>query len=951
MHPLQNRSAGRPAAASLRARSLLSSAVALALMTPLAARAQAAPDGGQAAQSATAAQAAQPSPTDLDTVTVTGQRAALARAQALKQDAAGVIDAISAEDVSKFPDQNVADALQRVPGVSVNRSGGESSQVTVRGLGPQFVNVLLNGRSMVSDSNNRSFNFDILPSELIRTLEVQKTSSADTADGGIGGTINILTMRPLESTGFHVAGSASALNDGVGDGHGSNTTPKGSFFISDTNDDHTFGWLLSGVYYKRKHTTEQVTTQGWYVNQDLSALNPQAGNASVPETINANITDAESERKSLNAAIDWKPTDNFTVRLDSMFASYQTDSLQRGMGFYGNAGDITSIDVDGNGTGTGYTRTDTGNMATDYTISPGVRDTRLTQTGLNLAWQIDDSTLLDLDLSTSKAWNKFDNGAGYLVVGTRNVGRTPQWTNPGNGQLPYYDYADLLPTNDPDNLHAHCCGIGGNHLTNTLDEYKLHLAKIFTDSAMTKLDLGLESSDRTYRQISMSQSDELNLCSFYCGYNSAAPAEAIGAYVYDAGSWFSKYSQGFPSQWVSYDPGKYLDYLLTPDSYNQLAGLKTPEQIAAWAAAIQANGGTWNTHLIQRDFNQIQEKNRTFYAKSTFEGMWADMPWYLDAGLRYAKTDTTSVAFVAPLVAITVNPSDPTNAIPTYGDPVPTQAKGRYQYWLPSANFRLNLRDDLVFRLDASKTLTRPELSQLRVSSSYSFRPSNQTVTTGNTALKPYLSKNLDVGLEWYFAEASYVALEGFYKKISNFTTTIDTQSDILGFPFVHTLPVNLNDATVKGLEFTFNYQFTRLPSPLDGLGTAFNYTHVRSDASVDDSIVSGAGRFAIPGIGDSANFSLYYEKGRWQARVAYNWRDEYLSCLSCGVGSLPETTKSYKQIDASASFKVNQAVSLFVEGTNLTRETAEGYMVYRNRPTFVNYDGQLFTFGVRGRW
>ena len=902
---------------------------------------------------------------DMSEVVVTGQRASLRRAQAIKQNAAGVVDAISAEEAGKFPDQNVADSLQRVPGVSVNRTGsGESSQVTVRGLGPQFVNVLVNGRSIVSDAENRGFNFDTLPSELISTAEVYKTSAADIVDGGIGGTINIRTARPLDNEGFHFAGSLSALNDSMEGGLDDKSTPKGSFFLSHANADQTFGWLLSGMYYERKHRSYQVNQQGWYVSDltdpaVLASLPPAfhrlreqgVEEVATPETTIGNYTTIDSVRKGLSAAIDWNPSDSLKLKFDAMYSNYESDQLQHGLGFYGNTNDITDIEVDDNGTATEYTRGDTGILATDYIVSTLPRDAKVFQTGMNLAWQIDDTTTLEVDLSRAKSWNKYDSGDSYRVVGTRNIGYVPHWTNPGGGGFPYYNYDALTPSDAISNLYSHCCGMGGDHRTNRLDEVKANLTKSFLDGPLAQLSFGALASNRSTRFIDMGVDDAMSLCAFYCGYNATTPADAIGAYVFDAGNWFGGHSQGFPTQWVSYDPDMYMDYLTTPESYMQLQGLKTDEEIAAFVAALEANGGGWATHPIQRSYWQVKEKTSSFYVKADFEGTMRDMPWHLDLGYRYIKTDTVSSAFVAPLLDVRVNPTDTSNAIGTFGEPVLTRAEGSYDYWLPSANFRLNLRDDLVFRLNASRTLTRPELSQLRVSAGYNFRPNNQTVSTGNTNLKPYLSENFDIGLEWYFADTSYVALGAFFKNISNFTTTVDTQVEILGFPFTQTLPVNLNEAKVEGLEFTYNQQFTGLPAPFDGLGTAFNYTHVKSDASIDEAILSGAGRFAIPGIGDSANLSLFYEKGPWQARLAYNWRDEWLSCLSCGSGSQPEYTKAYGQLDMSAAYSLNDHFSVFVEGTNLTREEREGYMLYENRPTFINFEGRTYTFGVRAKW
>jgi len=932
-------------------------------------------------QPAAATDSAKPGdPAQLGEISVTGQLAAIRRAQAIKQDAVGVVDSVSAEEAGKFPDQNVADALQRVPGVAVDRIGGESSKVTVRGFGPSFVNVTVNGRPMLSDSGDRSFHFDALPSELISTAEVLKTATASQEDGGIGGTINIVTARPLDSSGFHMSGSLGAVNDSLDSGLANKFTPKASFLIGDSNADHTFGWLMSAMYYKRDHTENVIETGGWYVNQNYSKLfgiDPNDPNAkqvlgAYPQTIDAQQIATTNTRKGLSLAVDWKPFDKLMVKFDSLVTNYKQDYLTRYVGYYGNQPDTTAVTFDGNGTPLTFSR-NTNNgaaQATDSVMSTNTpRDAYVTQTGLNVAYDITDTLKADLDIAYTGAWNKYDSGNTFLVVGTRNTGLPMNFTNPNNGGFPYYDYSSLIQPGDSTNLMTHCCSTGGNHLSNKGDNYRFHLSKRFTDGVLSKLDFGVESTDTTLRQISYNTTydsgDALNLCAIYCGYNASVPASVIGASIFNAGSWFSQQSQGFPSQWLNYDMNKLLNYLLSPAAYNQIYAYRnslsyaTPEakaaalqQVTDFAAAAAKLGG-WVSKADPRTFSQIEEKTKSAYFSADFEGSVADMPWHLNTGYRYVKTDTTSDANAVLLTAITVNPSDPSNAIPSYGPYSPIQFTGSYKYWLPSANFKLNLRDDLIFRFAASKTLTRPDLTQLAATTSYNFRPSNQTITTGNTDLKPFLSKNIDAGIEWYFADASYVALDGFHKKVSNFTTTITTPTTILGFPFDFTHPVNLNDSTIKGFEFTFNYQFTNLPSPFDGLGTAFNYTSVDSSTSIDPQVLkTGNGNlFAVPGIGDSANLSGYYEKGPWQARLAVNWRDKYLSCLSCGPGSQPWTTKSYAQLDMSASYKIRENVSIFVEGTNLTREQVSVYQVYLNRPVSTVFDGRTFAVGVRGSW
>jgi TonB-dependent receptor len=387
-----------------------------------------------------------------------------------------------------------------------------------------------------------------------------------------------------------------------------------------------------------------------------------------------------------------------------------------------------------------------------------------------------------------------------------------------------------------------------------------------------------------------------------------------------------------------------LNYLTTPAAYNQLPNP------AAFAAALAAAGGNFAGGEDLRSFSEVHERTRSAYAKADFEGHVFDKHWFLDVGLRYSHTDTTSNAYSTPLTAITINPNDTSNAIPTYGSLSPISDSGGYGEWLPSANFKLNLRDDLVFRLALSKTESRPDLSNLSAATVYNFRPNDQTLTLGNVKLKPYTSNNFDSGLEWYLDSLSYIAVDGFYKRVSNFNTTILTQTTVLGFPFQLIEPVNLNTATIGGEEFTFNYQFTRLPKPFDGLGAAVNYTHVSSNASINPALLATTGKFAVPGIGDSGNLSGYYEEGPWQLRLAYNWRGKYLSSIADGSeAGQPTTTKAYGQLDFSGSFAISPNLSVFLTATNLLRENISKYQVYPNRPAYAEADGGTVTLGIRG--
>lgn len=904
--------------------------------------AAAAPAASATQDGKTTSASSQKNATTLNTVQVTGQLESLLRAQETKRYDIGVVDSVSAAEAGQFPDQNVADALQRVPGVSVNRGSGESSQITVRGFGPQFVNVLVNGRDMASASSDRSFDFDVLPVELLQQAIVHKTGSADLDEGGIGGTVNVVTAQPQDFNGFHASSSIGGVNDTTQGGLSSKVTPKVSGLIGNTNADHSFGWLLSGVYYKRDHESDSVDTSGW-MHMGFPWVNPSYTDIHLPQSLQGTVTQEKLTRQAVSGAVFWKPIDDLTVKLDSLYTEYKVDSGYNAFGLYTNPYVITSITPGANNTAQTFSENATGGMSNDYIKEYNPRDAKNMQTGLNLNYQIDKATQIDFDSSVSRAWNKQSANGYFVVVGTRNIGVNPTWTNNGSNQLP--SYTDFLSPTDINSLHAHVTNEGTQspNVTHDIFENRLHLSHTFEDGVLSKLDVGVEQSTQTKKMVNTNTPNSFG-CAEYCGYVATIPASAIGAHVVNYGSLVGGVSPGFPQQWIDYDVNKLFAYLATPAAYNQLPNP------GAFKAQLDANGGGFGAIPDPQKYSRVHESVRAAYAMATLDGEMGAMPWELNLGMRYTKTDTTSEAYSVPLVSLAVNPNDPTNAIPTYGPLSPISQHGSYSNWLPSANFRLNLRDDLVFRAAVSKTLTRPDLSNLSAAVGYDFRPTDQTITKGNAALKPYLSKNADMGLEWYFADTSYVALDTFYKKVANFSTLVTSNTELLGFPFLLTEPVNLNSAIVKGAEFTFNYQFTGLPSPFNGLGVATNYTYVTSSASASGSEISTTGRFAIPGIGSSANASLYYQKGPVELRLAYNWREAYLSSIA-GAQGQPTTVKDYGQLDFSANYRLNKNVSFYLQATNLNNEKIYQYQVYLDRESYAEADGRTIAAGVHIDW
>jgi len=896
--------------------------------------------------SQTLAQEATGGASTLDTIQVSGVRSSLQKSQIIKQDFIGTVDAISAEDVGKFPDQNVADALQRVPGISVDRTAGESRYITVRGFGPEFNAVTLNGRTMATEMAGREFSFDVLPSELISAIEVQKTSTADAPEGSIGAGINIRTQRPLDNLGLHVSAAVAGTYDSMS----KDTKPKISGLISKTNADGSMGGLLSVVQYKRNHVEELATTTGWLIGS-FGIINGIA----IPRTVDYRVISEERTRNGVNAAFDWHPSDTIKLSFDAMYSRYKIDRIANAVSFFTDPTDIIDIQADANGTATWFKRGNpasrqpmlTANIAFSDTGAPGrtnglaTRDSTNKQVGGNFDWHIGEFTTLNFDASWSKADNSPDPSKGFYISANQpQIGIEPEW-NLNEGAFP--GYTNLLPITDAtaqSNLQTGFQRRRGRLTSDQIGEFKTHLSHSFYDGALSRLHFGASASTRTKDNKTIRTSDILqNIYSIFDSSDQILiPREFFT--IFNAGSVAGSNS---PSQWWKFDPYQFFDWLASDDALAQIDALD-PDLAQRVRDELARHGGGVNSIYHPLDDWKVREKNYAAFAQADFEGDWGAMPWKLNVGVRYIRTDVTSSA-----ISTQVESIDAVSGFVTFTGPVPLTKQSTYHDWLPSLNFRLNLRDDLLLRASLSETLTRPTLTNLRASETINIQLSDIGVySTGNPDIKPYTSKNVDLGLEWYINDTSYLALAGFYKNVSNFIATVTQPTEIMGYPFMKTMPVNADTAIIKGAELSFQYTFDRLPAPFDGLGVQLNYTWVDSQQSFDPAIVSG--QFAVEGLSDSGNLVLFYEKDRFGIRAAWNWRDEYLAAVRGDQGQ-PSSVNSYHQLDLSSNFKLTDTISIFADATNLTGETVSTWQRYRNRVHWWTDNGRTMTLGIRGTW
>jgi iron complex outermembrane receptor protein len=910
---------------------------------------------GPAAAQSTAAEGQ-----DLEEVVVTGIRGSLRQAMEIKRDSDQIVDSIASESLGKFPDTNIAESLQRITGVSIDRSGGEGQAVTVRGFGPEFNTVLLNGRRLASDSGARSFNFDVLPAELISRVDVYKSATALLQEGGIGSTILLHTPRPLDLGEFKSILSAKALHEDLSE----NTTPEVFGMISDTFADGRLGLLASASYQKRENRSERILTDGYLtaprdeislLASDLAAQGySEDDQFFIPQNLNISPVDEDRERINFNTTLQYQIADNVRLTVDGMYDKFSVQTEANTLGFFVTPSIITSAQFDANRTATRITQNI--EAAIDYIRAERDRPTDIYAGGLNLAWDASDSVNLTFDSSWSRAKSGGAEGTDVAVVGFRkdiftlNYGPNGVPTVTG---VPSADYVDpSLPM-----AHFSLRGSGGGPLGGGADlkdeifEHRIE-AQWQPDSDLLKRVTfgGFYSEERQSRNSRLSDNEILCM---YCGYFAGIPDDLLRPFR--PGSGYLDGRVSVPAAWQTFD----LDRLF--------AYLESPEAAAARDAARGLPAGTSQAELashngfeihLRPDSSRVEEEVAALYADASLEGSLASMPWNLTLGARYVRTETTAFGISQALQDLR-STGDPTLYRTVLGNPVTVSKTNKYSDLLPSLSFRLNVTDDVVVRLAASETLTRPPLGALSPRLVIgTTRPGNLQASSGNPDLKPFKSKNLDLSAEWYYQDNGFITLGLFYKDVENFlVNTVENRTLPIAdadnlFPadpmFEVSLLGNLESATVKGAEIGLQHTFDWLPGIWNGFGLGANATLVESGAELNVQDVSQT--FALEGLGDSYNVVGFYSSGPVEVRLAWNRRERFLR-TAVGFGGEPTFVQPYQQIDARASYAISDHFSVFAEGVNLGNEIQERVGRYDNQILLLEETGRRYTIGVRAEF
>ena len=897
---------------------------------------------------------------EFEEVVVTGIRKSLNRASEIKENSDAFVDAISAEGIGDFPDTNLAEALQRISGVAIDRSNGEGEFVSVRGFGPEFNTVLLNGRQLPTTNGGRDFSFDTIASELVNRLDVFKTSPVSLQSGGIGSTINVHTPRPLDNPGQKTAISVDALYEEAS----SEVTPRLFASYSNTFSEDTVGVYLSANYQRRDTAIESIETRGYNirtVGQDLQASQfsgqaPADGTrVFAPINFDQFVNFEERERVGANAAIQWQASPDLLFTVDALYTELNVESDVEAFGnWFGTNATLSNLAVDENNTVTQLTRNAAGGGRADFIQRTFNRPDELVSFGFNADWDVSDNLNVKWDVAVSEATSANGGGDVFVVAG---FDQTVNFAHQGAGLVPTLTGTDAALGTDFSRPRAHVTlrngarGAGGRTNANgdfedDIFETRLDFEWIpSSDGVWTSLKGGAlfssrEKSNRTVQTEASSRQ-------LYTGYFLDLPDSFFS--TFDQGSFLSgRGGGGLPQQFIVFDPEEVIAFLESPAT----AALR--DNLRGFApgttqAILDANNGF--AAAVQPSSFDVEEDIFEAYVDFGFAGEVFNRELRATAGLRYVTTDVKATGGQQVLLDLQPLPFDPTALISTF-DPTPgvRVVENDYSEVLPNLTMRYQVSDDVVARFGYSRTLTRPSPVNMAPRVNFTtLRPNNLLANGGNPNLEAFLSDNIDLSLEWYFGEARSASISYFRKDTDGFivngveTVNFPIASNPAGANFQVSLPVNGEAAVVDGFEIGFNYAFD------SGFGIQANATFVDSDRDFNfNEFLATGNSFGILGVSDTQNIVLYYENDKFEARVAFNHRDGFLEQLANATGGLPIFVEDVDQSDARISYQINDDIQVFVEGINLTNEEFERRGAFRNQVINIVETGSRYSIGVR---
>lgn len=821
----------------------------------------------------------------LEEVVVTGYRQSLARSLDLKRDAIGTVDAIVAEDIAKFPDLNLAESLQRIPGVAIRREAGEGRNITVRGLGPEFTRVRVNGMEGLStgggtdssggSNRDRQFDFNIFASELFSALEVRKTAEASVDEGSLGATVDLRTARPFDYDGQNVALSLQGMYNDLSE----ETDPRVAGVYSNTWGDGTFGALAGFAYSERNILEEGASTVRWQnaewancsacgSDADLQAVN----NAYHPRIPRYGRLTHEQERTGINGALQWRPTDRTELILEGLYGklegSRQEQFLEALIRNNEDEANVAAYTLNGN-TMTAATL-DNAFIRVENRLDE--LETEFTQFTLSGSHFFTDDLRIEGLLGTSES--EFDNPVQTTIIFDNVVdGYSYDYSDP---DLPKLDYG--FDVTDPSAYDYTEFRDRPNSVDNSYDTAALDLIWNMSDTIALKFGVNWKEYEFAVAEGRRDGSVEDVLGS------SVPVTDELAGLLRGFGSGLGM-PGGNDKRWVS-------------------------PSIGAGAALVDL----YNIDPVPRegDIRSVQEETVAYYGQVDFEIPMGDWNFRANAGLRAYDTEIDSTGILSG-ERVTVNNS--------------------YDDVLPAVNVALEPTETIVLRASYAQVMARPSLGALTPGGSIGVF-GDPTLSFGNPELAPFEADAYDLSFEWYFADEALLSIGYFYKDIDSFVARVSEDNipfSSLGLPcslldaspiegecntpFTVTRNDNGNGGELDGVEVIFQMPFVGAPGFLSNMGFTGNYTYVDSEV---DYAAPGEAKELGPLVQTSENnwnATLYYESELWGARVSASYRDEFL------IRFPDRLVNESTHIDFSAFYNINDGMQVTFEAINLGDE------------------------------
>lgn len=879
--------------------------------------------------------------TDLDTVTVTGYRASVEKALDIKRSESGVVDAIVAEDIGKFPDLNLAESLQRVPGVVITREAGEGRNISVRGLGPDFTRVRINGMEALTTvgagdqsggtNRGRGFDFNVFASDLFSQLIVRKTASADVEEGSLGATVDLRTARPFDYDGYTFAASGQASYNAMAE----KADPRVAALISNTWADGTFGGLLSVAYSERQALEEGSNTGRWAngpSNGNFSATSPfaaaRSANVYHPRFPRYVQMEHEQKRLGVTGTLQWKPTDATEISLDALYSKIDAErdehyieaiSFSRGTSSTPRlVGKPNMIVKDGviENNALVYGEFDNVDIRTENRHDEW--STEFKQIALNGQHRFGDDFTLSGKVGISRS--KHENPIQTTIIMDKYDVDGYSYDYRGNSRFPKLNYG-IDPTN-PAGWELAEIRLRPQYVDNDFDTGQVDFN--WNISPGFRLKGGILAKNYTFSTVELRRASELAVPNFPNG-TKIVPVDMTE----QAGL---KGITGTPDQWVVPN----LDAIA--DQFD-----------------IYSNSGIFAVAPRANNVRSVDEEDRGGYLMGEFSTDLGSIPFSGNFGVRYVKTKQSSTG-LSTLATGTVS----------------TTVDRSYDDTLPSFNVVAEVAPDFLIRLGAAKVMSRPGLGSLTPGATVAVAGGARTISSGNPNLDPIRATNVDLGFEWYFSEGAMAGIGLFYKDIESFvqTTREVAPYSASGLPaelligtgaspaddFTYTKPVNTPGGELHGVEANYTQPFTFLPGNWSNLGIQLNYTWVESQIQYINSSGQPVMKADLTGLSKSSwNATLFYEGKVFSGRVSATNRDDYLTQVPGteagfnvdGTHGMTGTTF----IDASIRYAISDKLELSLEGMNLTNEASDewAYSPATGRlPLQYTETGRQFMLGAR---